>query len=121
MPRPQKSRNICQLPIHNQYGPIGKNFSAVDTVKLGIDELETIRLLDFENYNQDEAAKQMNVARTTIQRIYDEARKKVADALVNGKKIMIEGGKYLLCEKDCSACIKPNRLRNMECMHKNGG
>ena len=74
-------------------------------VTMTIDEYETIRLIDRQGFTQEECSKQMGVARTTVQGIYDSARKKLADALVNGKVLLIEGGNYVLCdgfEETCS-------------------
>ena len=61
-----------------------------------LDEYETIRLLDLEGLQQEQAAAQMGVARTTVQAIYNNARRKLADCLVNGKRL---GGDVTLCEK----------------------
>jgi predicted DNA-binding protein (UPF0251 family) len=71
---------------------------AEDIVTMTVDEYETIRLIDLEGFTQEECAKQMNVARTTVQGIYDNARKKLADSLVHGKVLLIEGGEYILCD-----------------------
>lgn len=54
---------------------------------IGYDEFETVRLLDYEGYTQADCAKKMNVARTTVTRMYDNARRKIADALVNSKRL----------------------------------
>jgi len=69
-----------------------------------VDEYETIRLIDLEGFNQEECAAQMNVARTTVQGIYINARKKLAESLINGKVLFIEGGEYRLCEGTGSNC-----------------
>ena len=69
-----------------------------------VDEYETIRLIDLEGFTQEECAKQMNIARSTVQGIYIEARKKLAESLVNGKVLLIEGGEYRLCEDDGPVC-----------------
>lgn len=111
MPRPQKKRHVCQMPLHHQFGPYNESAHVLETVILTVDELETIRLMDYEGYDQEDAAEQMQVARTTVQRIYNEARKKIADALVSGKQIYIEGGEVVVCDKDCDRCVHPNRLR----------
>ena len=63
-----------------------------------VDEYETIRLIDQLGLTQEECAEQMKVARTTVQGIYNDARKKLADVLVNAKKLVIEGGDYVLCD-----------------------
>lgn len=80
-----------------------------------VDEYETIRLIDLEGFTQEEAAKKMNIARTTVQGIYNDARKKVAQSLVNGKVLIIEGGEYRLCsghEKECGrGCGKRRCMR----------
>jgi predicted DNA-binding protein (UPF0251 family) len=75
-----------------------------------VDEYETIRLIDLEGLTQEESAKQMNVARTTVQSIYVEARRKLAQSLVNGWPLVIEGGVYTLCD-DNDFCGKHCRRR----------
>ena len=70
-----------------------------DAVILSVDEYEVFRLLDYEQITQRECAFQMKVARTTVTDIYNQARQKLADALVNGKRLIIDGGSYDLCER----------------------
>jgi predicted DNA-binding protein (UPF0251 family) len=97
MPRPKKWRKVCCLPEVNHFGPINsacKNECVIMTV----DEYETVRLIDLEGMKQEECCEQMSIARTTVQGIYDSARKKIADSLVNGKMLIIEGGEYTLCD-----------------------
>ncbi len=104
MPKPKKCRHVCALPETNRFGPLGVSAGQRDTVEMAIDEYETIRLIDLERMTQEECAIQMDVSRTTIQGIYDEARKKLADALVNGKCLIIAGGHYRLCDE-----VQPGR------------
>lgn len=73
-------------------------------VIMAVDEYETIRLIDLNGYTQEECADQMNIARTTVQRIYTDARKKLAESLVNGKVLRIEGGDYKLCDGHEKSC-----------------
>lgn len=96
MPRPKKWRKVCDLPRINRFGPID-NYDSTSFITLTVDEYETIRLIDLERFKQEECAESMNVARTTVQSIYENARKKIADSLVNGKMLIIEGGEYTLC------------------------
>jgi len=91
MPRPSKPRLICTAPNIQPF----KNQS--DQIVLSLDEYETIRLIDFEDFTQDECAKMMDVARTTVQAIYTNARKKVSESIVLGKSIVIRGGDVRLC------------------------
>jgi predicted DNA-binding protein (UPF0251 family) len=65
---------------------------------MSVDEYEAIRLIDLEGFTQEECATQMKVARTTVQGIYAQARAKIAQSLVKGKTLQIEGGDYRLCQ-----------------------
>ena len=73
-------------------------------VVMTVDQYETVRLIDLEGLTQEACAEKMQIARTTVQSIYAEARKKLADALVNSKMLRIEGGEYKLCEDADEPC-----------------
>ncbi|WP_368293633.1 DUF134 domain-containing protein [Dehalobacter sp. TBBPA1] len=98
MPRPRKGRKVCCLPESSLFGPLNAVINQEDLVLMLVDEYETIRLIDLQGYTQEECAEQMHIARTTVQRIYNDARKKLAESLVNGKVLRIKGGDYELCE-----------------------
>ena len=104
MPRPQKWRKVCCLPDSNRFGPLNSSADRVNTVNMTVDEYETIRLIDLDRFTQQECANQMNISRTTVQGIYDEARRKLAESLVNGKVLWIEGGEYQLCDGEGDGC-----------------
>lgn len=109
MPRPRRQRRVCDLPKRTLYGPLKGSIDESKLIILNIDEFETIRLIDHEGLNQEECAERMDVARTTVQGIYISARKKIAQSLVEGLLIKIEGGDYLLCKdqvngKRCGGC-----------------
>jgi len=90
MPRPNRSRRIERLPDYRSFSP--DDVKASQVVYMTVDEYETLRLLDNEGLTQAECATRMNIARTTVTSIYDSARRKVADTLVNGKRLVITGG-----------------------------
>lgn len=94
MPRPVNCRRVAYLPKADYFKPRGMPLSALEQVILTVDELEAIRLADFEGLYQADAAKKMNVSRQTLGRILLCAHKKIADALVNGKALKIEGGQF---------------------------
>lgn len=104
MARPRKRRRVCGIPENNRFGPLNPSISHGNIVNMTIDEYETIRLIDLEGFTQKECADQMNVARTTVQGIYVEARKKLADSLVNSKVLSIEGGEYKICDGSGDGC-----------------
>lgn len=104
MPRPMKWRKVCRLPESNRFGPLDSHMDESNFMKMTVDEYETIRLIDLEGFTQEECSEQMNVARTTVQGIYISARKKLAESLVNGKVLLIEGGEYRLCDGLGNGC-----------------
>ena len=90
MPRPFRCRRIERLPVYRSFSP--DDIQATENVMMSVDEFEALRLLDDEGLTQEACALKMNIARTTVTATYDSARKKVADALVNGKRLLISGG-----------------------------
>lgn len=103
MPRPTKCRRICALPQMREFGPLQPG-NEQGAVVLSVDEYEVIRLIDWLDMNQEECAAQMEVARTTVQAIYTSARRKLADALVNGRMLRIDGGNYRVCPRQQNCC-----------------
>lgn len=114
MSRPVKWRKICCLPLNKSFAPAGRQPQG--KITMTIDEYETIRLMDLENCTQETCAAAMNVARTTVQKIYEEARRKLADALINGKELGIEGGEFRLCDGHNQNCVRTTcrRLQRSE-------
>jgi predicted DNA-binding protein (UPF0251 family) len=103
------------LPESDRFGPLDKDVSNEQYVNMTVDEYETIRLIDLEGYTQEECAKQMNIARTTVQGIYNDAREKLAESVVNGKVLFIKGGEYQLCDGSGPGCGSATCKR-----HRNG-
>lgn len=104
MPRPMKWRKVCSLPEINEFGPLNLPADTRSYVNMTVDEYETIRLIDLEGFTQEECASKMNIARTTVQGIYIGARKKLAESLVKGNALLIEGGEYRLCNGMGNGC-----------------
>lgn len=98
MPRPVKRRQICRqnLPVCTSFTPEDRKIKK-EIITLTIDEYETIRLLDGEGLTQQDCAARMGIARTSVQATYESARKKIADVIINGKQLHIEGGNCLIC------------------------
>ncbi len=94
MPRPIKFRRIGFKPHVNYFKPAGVPLAQLEEVVLTMEEFEAIRLKDVEGLEQIEAAKKMDISQPTFNRILCSARKKIADALINGKAIRVEGGTY---------------------------
>ncbi len=104
MPRPKRCRKICGYPDFWSFVPEGEEVS--ETSIFMLDEYEAIRLIDYEKLTQEECAAQMGVSRATVTSIYENARFKLADAMVNGKRIRISGGSYTIDSDPASAKIK---------------
>ena len=94
MPRRQRRRWIGGYPDYWEFSP--EELAAGAPVVMTLDEFETIRLLDREGLTQEQCAERMGVSRPTVTAIYDSARKKVAEALVDGKRLQLRGGSYQL-------------------------
>ena len=103
MPRPVKCRKVCCLPKNAGFTPLDDSCEKTP-VFLTVDEYEAIRLIDKEGFSQEECGERMEVARTTVQQIYTSARKKLADALVDGLPLKIGGGEYRLCDGKEAFC-----------------
>lgn len=93
MVRPCKFRTVGFDPAHTYFKPRAIPLSELEEVELKLDELEAVKLADVEGLYHEDAAKKMNISRQTFDRILIQAHKTIADALVNGKAILIKGGK----------------------------
>ncbi len=115
MSRPRKRRRVCCLPEGDLFGPLNLPIEQGTLITMTVEEYESIRLIDLEGLTQEECAESMGVARTTVQRIYSEARTKLAQSLVNMAVLKIEGGDYKLCDP-----VSHNRCGRRHC-HRNRG
>lgn len=113
MPRPRKCRRICALPYNESFGPLSGERDS-EEIEMSLDEYETIRLIDLMGRTQEECAEQMGVARTTIQAVYNNARRKLAEALVNGRRLVVRGGDYVVCPHAGACCGKSCSRRQRE-------
>ncbi len=92
MARPQKKRLVNQPPLFAGFKPVGLPLKSLKEISLTIDEYEAIRLADYLQMEQKEAAEEMEISRPTFARLIESARKKISDFLINGKFISINGG-----------------------------
>jgi len=99
MGRRQRCRRVNFLPQVTYFKPAGVPLTRLQEVRLSVEEAEAIRLKDVEGLEQDDCAQKMNVSRSTFARMLLLARQKMADALLNGKAIRIEGGNYELTKR----------------------
>jgi predicted DNA-binding protein (UPF0251 family) len=94
MGRRQLWRKVSAIPPITYFKPAGIRMAELEEVRLLVEEAEAIRLKDLEGLEQEDCAAKMKISRSTFSRILDSARQKVADALLNGKAIRIEGGNF---------------------------
>ncbi len=103
MARPSKKRRICGKPKYLCFA--AKSTEApCEEIIMSLDEYECIRLIDFEGMSQEECAEQINMDRTSVTLIYSRARKKLAECLVTGKQLRIDGGNYEFCQGNLECC-----------------
>jgi predicted DNA-binding protein (UPF0251 family) len=103
MGRPKKSRWVETEPGVTFFKPRGIPLRSLEQTVITVDELEAMRLADFLEMTQEEVAQKMQVSRPTVTRMLARAHQTVADALVHGKAICIEGGDYRLGQQ-CNSC-----------------
>jgi len=90
MPRPCKRRRVRGKPNSSYFKPAGIRMINLEETILSMPEFEAIRLVDLQEIPQIEAGEKMQISQSTLSRILSSARKKIADAITNGKAIKIE-------------------------------
>lgn len=108
------------MPVYRSFSP--DDITADESVRMTMDEYEAVRLLDVEGLTQEACADRMNVARTTVTAIYDSARKKIADAIVHGKRLLIAGGccEFVPTEIDQNIMEKGSDTMRIAVTYENG-
>ncbi len=114
MSRPRKHRRVCSVPDEKNYNV---NANKDKTIDITVDEYEVVRLIDYVGLTQQECARQMQVARSTITAIYDTVRYKISDSIVNSKAIKVEGGDYEVCPNSKHCCGQCGKNRCGRCKH----
>lgn len=102
------------MPEVTSFSPTN-NFDEINgkVIVMNIGEYEAVRLIDYEGMTQEECASQMEIARTTVQKIYNDARKKIALMIINGDRLIIKGGSFIVCQESapgrrCNRCGRNN-------------
>lgn len=111
MGRNKKNRIVKYNPGVNYFKPRGIPMFDLEEVSLTVDEREALRLADFLGMSHEEAGKEMGVSRATFGRIVQNARKIIADAMINGKAILVEGGNFHVVDDS-------RRFNCRKCDHK---
>ena len=117
MPRPPRCRRICGKPQIDTFCPNGGGSGT--PILLTLDEYEVIRLVDLEQRTHEQCAAQMDISRSTVQEIYESARRKIAACLVYGRKLVITGGSYRICGGQEQARCKQGCRTKSEETHSN--
>lgn len=108
MSRPRLCRKVLCTPKITYFKPAGIPMIDLEEIILNIDEFEAVRLKDLEEFDQEKCAEIMNISQPTFHRLLLSARKKIADSMVHGKGIKIEGGNF-----EIAHCAKRNRMRHL--------
>lgn len=119
MARPTRSRKICREPQYKEFAPTqngeGKNTEEKEKITLSLDEYEVIRMVDLRGVTHEQCAAHMGISRTTVTEIYEGARRKIADMIVNGKSLHIEGGNCFVCNGRGGACNNDKCIEEKAC------
>ena len=113
MPRPQDNRIVHGPPLFSEFKPMGVRGRNLEQILMTLDEFEALRLADFIGLSHAEAADEMEISRSTFTRLIEKARKKIADFLIQGKLLTIEGGSIhfrnnIIHCQDCGHMFKTN-------------
>lgn len=124
MARPQKCRRICNVPQTDSFRP-EKHRGEIPII-MTVDEYEVIRLVDLEEKTHEQCALQMDISRSTVQEIYENARCKLAACIVYGRKLVIAGGNYRVCDgrENCRCelkCRQADNKKRTELKNRNRG
>ncbi len=92
MPRPQFNRIVHEPPIYSTFKPVGAREQSLEQILLSLDEFEAFRLADQLGMSQESAADEMGISRSTFTRLIEKSRKKIADFIIQGGLLTIEGG-----------------------------
>jgi len=101
MPRPRRCRRVRGQPDFNYFKPAGVRGKDLQEITLTVDEFEAVRLKDYRELDQEECAKQMDISQPTFHRLIISARKRIAESIVNGRALKIEGGHYEFKGRNC--------------------
>jgi uncharacterized protein len=108
MPRPQYKRIVHEPPLFSEFKPLGIKGQDLEQILLTLDEYEALRLADYAGLSHAEAAEEMEISRSTFTRLIEKARKKIAEFIIQGKLLTIEGG---------SIHFRNNIIRCQNCGH----
>jgi len=127
MPRPRSDRIVQMPPLFSEFKPIGVAGKLLKQTILSLDEYEAFRLADYIGLSHAEAADEMEISRSTFTRLIEKARRKVADLIIQGNLLTIEGGnihfrKNIIRCNDCGYMFKINiNAAFVECPACNSG
>ena len=121
MSRPKRRRMMANPPKIEGFRPFGVPMTNIEPVVLLFEEYESMRLADYEGLTQEQAAEKMGISRPTFTRIYDKARKTIAEAFVEGKAVIIQGGDFHTDDYwyRCQDCNRPtvSKEKIEKCCH----
>ena len=107
----RRARWIEFNPSHTCFKPCGVRGRGLDTVELRADEFEALRLMDYEGLYQEECAQRMGISRPTFSRLVAEARRKVADVLLHGKRLLIATEQPAMVREEAEGAASPKASR----------
>jgi predicted DNA-binding protein (UPF0251 family) len=111
MARPKNNRIVFEPPVYKVFTPQGSESVLLEQVRISLDEFEAVRLADYSGLTHKEASEAMEISRSTFSRLIEKARKKIADIMINGKQLTIEGGSVhfrnnIIKCLDCNVLVK---------------